>query len=68
MNPPGEDRAWTGEAKIAGRAVAVESGSSAHRFEIDIAEAVITSLNDSGDRLVVESWTPGRGYRIIDRE
>ena len=66
--PPGNDRGWAGEAKIAGRAVEVESGSTAHRFEIDLTEAVITRLNDAGDRLVVESWTPQRGYRMVERE
>jgi pyridoxamine 5'-phosphate oxidase-like protein len=66
--PQGDDRGWEGEAKIAGRAVEVESGSSAHRFEIDVTAAVITRLNDAGDRLVVESWTPERGYRVIERE
>jgi len=66
--PPGNDRGWTGEAKVAGRAVEVDSGSPAHRFEIDITEAVITRLNEAGDRLVVESWTPERGYRVIERE
>ncbi len=66
--PAGNDRGWTGEAKLAGRAVEVESGSEAHRFEIDISEAVITRLNEAGDRLVVESWTPERGYRVMERE
>ena len=66
--PPGNDRGWAGEAKVAGRAVEVESGTDAHLFEIDITSAVITRLNDAGDRLVVESWTPERGYQIIERE
>ena len=59
---------WKGEAKIAGTAVEVDSGSDAHRFVIDIGEAVITRLNEAGNRLVVESWTPARGHRIFDRE
>jgi hypothetical protein len=59
---------WKGEAKIAGTATEVDSGSTAHRFLIDIREAVITRLNERGDRLVVESWTPDRGYGIIERE
>ena len=66
--PAGDAAAWKGEAKIAGTASEVESGSSAHRFLIDVQEAVITRLNDAGDRLVVESWTGDRGYRIIERE
>ena len=66
--PEGNAAAWKGEAKIAGTATEVESGSSAHRFLIDIQEAVITRLNEAGDRLVVESWNPARGYRRVERE
>jgi hypothetical protein len=60
--------AWKGEAKISGSATEVDSGTSAHRFRIDIREAVITRLNDAGNRLVVESWTQARGHRIVERE
>jgi Pyridoxamine 5'-phosphate oxidase len=68
-DPPAADpRGWKGEAKIAGSAVEVESGSDAHRFLIDIQEAVITHLNEAGNRLVVESWSPARGYRTVERE
>jgi hypothetical protein len=63
-NPAG----WKGEAKVAGTATEVDSGSSAHRFLIDVQEAVITRLNEAGDRLVVESWNPAHGYRVFDRE
>jgi hypothetical protein len=35
---------------------------------IDIGEAVITRLNEIGNRLVVESWTATRGYRLYERE
>jgi hypothetical protein len=66
--PAGHAGAWRGEAKIAGIATEVDSGTSAHRFLIDIQEAVITRLNESGDRLVVESWTQARGYRALERE
>lgn len=63
-NPSG----WKGEAKIAGTAIEVESGSAAHRFLIDIQEAVITHLNEAGTRLVVESWNPVHGYCTLERE
>jgi hypothetical protein len=65
--PARQPTGWKGEAKISGRAVEVDSGGEAHRFLIDITEAVITRLNETGDRLVVESWNPARGYRKIDR-
>jgi hypothetical protein len=66
--PASHGAAWKGEAKIAGTAAEVDSGSSAHRFLIDIKEAVITRLNEAGNRLVVESWNEARGYRIMERE
>jgi hypothetical protein len=66
--PEGNPATWKGEAKIAGKATEVESGSSAHRFLIDIHEAVITRLNEAGDRLVVESWNAARGYGGFERE
>ena len=69
VDPPADNAAgWKGEAKIAGSATEVESGSDAHHFVIDIAEAVITHLNAADDRLVVESWTPARGHRLLERE
>jgi hypothetical protein len=69
VDPPADNAAgWKGEAKIAGIAHEVDSGGDAHRFVIDISEAVITRLNEAGNRLVVESWTPNRGYRTIERE
>lgn len=66
--PEGHPSSWLGEAKIAGRATEVDSGGESHRFVIDILEAVITRLNEAGDRLVVESWTPERGRRVFERE
>ena len=66
--PSGAPAAWKGEAKIAGTALEVDSGSPAHRFVIDIEEVVITHLNQAGDRLVVESWNPTRGLRTLERE
>lgn len=65
-DPPDErPEAWSGEAKIAGRVTSVESGNDSHAFTVDVREAVITSV--TGDKLVIESWTPSRGYRRIER-
>jgi hypothetical protein len=66
--PAGNAAGWKGEAKIAGTAIEVGSESAAHRFLIDIHEAVITHLNEAGSRLVVESWNLARGYRSLERE
>jgi len=68
-DPPAKSPAgWKGEAKIAGTAKEVDSGSDAHRFLVDVHEVVITRLNQAGNRLVVESWNPSRGLRVLERE
>ena len=71
----GKEREWPGEAKLSGRAVTVAvdtSGAPAEpqdgvQFVADISEVVITRLNDEATLLVVESWTPERGYRLVER-
>jgi hypothetical protein len=68
-DPPARRPArWKGEAKVSGIATEVDSGGDAHRFVIDVREAVITHLNEAGDRLVIESWTPERGHRALERD
>ncbi|HEU0130104.1 MAG TPA: pyridoxamine 5'-phosphate oxidase family protein [Mycobacteriales bacterium] len=62
---PGDPSAWPGEAKLAGLAVEVPTEDAAHRFAIDVREVVLTRV--SGDRLVVESWHPGRGVERRER-
>lgn len=66
--PDGRPEAWSGEAKIAGQAVEVAPEGPGDRFLIDVQQAVITHLNEAGDRLVVESWSGTRGYRMVERE
>jgi hypothetical protein len=65
---PTQGGRWRGEAKIAGRAVEIPTDGDGDAFRIDIEEAVITRLNEAGNRLVIESWNPGRGYRVAERE
>jgi pyridoxamine 5'-phosphate oxidase-like protein len=66
-DPPEEEPGlWVGEAKVAGRAIALPSEDGNHSFAIDVDEAVITSLGDG--RLVVESWNPRRGYQKFARD
>jgi hypothetical protein len=69
--PPGNPRDWPGEAKLAGYALEVDFPDSpvagGRRFRIDITEAVLTHLNEAGDRLVVESWRPGNGVSRLER-
>jgi hypothetical protein len=72
----GKESNWPGEAKIAGRAmVAVPTTTctgSEHpdsdTFIADITEVAITRLNEDATRLVVESWTPERGLRRVERD
>ena len=60
---PAKSGAWRGEAKVAGRAVEGPHDS----FRIDVHEVVITRLNAGRNGLAIESWTPGRGYRLTER-
>ncbi|OXM59847.1 pyridoxamine 5'-phosphate oxidase family protein [Amycolatopsis vastitatis] len=60
----GAEAQWSGEAKIAGRALS-EDGE---RFRVDVAEVVHTHLNAAATLLVVEWWTPSGGLRKVERE
>jgi hypothetical protein len=70
----GKEAQWPGEAKIAGRAVlagpidAAEGEPAGDLFLADISEIVITRLNPEATLMVIESWTPHRGIRVIERE
>jgi Pyridoxamine 5'-phosphate oxidase len=72
----GKESEWSGEAKIAGRAIPAGAVTSAgtgeqpdgEMFVADITEVVITSLNAEATKLVVESWTPQRGLRRVERD
>jgi hypothetical protein len=75
----GEEKDWPGEAKIAGRAilagpVVTDPGDDAREapegemFVADITEVVITHLDPEATKLVVESWTPARGLRVVERD
>jgi len=70
-DPPDEPREWVGEGKVAGRAIEVPNDDpedDSHAFRIDVEEVVFTHINDAGDRLVIESWHPGRGIEVVERE
>jgi pyridoxamine 5'-phosphate oxidase-like protein len=73
------DEGWEGDAKLAGtvdevndESVKAARGGGAgeepyHLFRADVTELVVVSLNESHDRLVIESWRAGRGYRRRER-
>lgn len=72
----GKESEWPGEAKIAGRAIPagpVRTDEASEQpdgesFVADISEVVITALNAEATKLVVESWTPGRGLQRVERD
>lgn len=72
----GKEGDWPGEAKITGRAmpagpVTTDETSEqpdGEMFVADITEVVITGLNPEATRLVVASWTLGRGLRRVERD
>jgi hypothetical protein len=72
----GREGEWPGEAKVAGRAVLVDSpvaGESGDQpdgelFVADITEVVVTGLDPAATKLVIEWWTPEHGRQRVERE
>jgi hypothetical protein len=72
----GKEGEWPGEAKISGRAVRTgpipspgnDDGPAGDSYRADITEVVVTALNATADKLVVESWTPVRGLQRVERD
>ncbi|MCT9933093.1 pyridoxamine 5'-phosphate oxidase family protein [Planotetraspora sp. A-T 1434] len=71
--------AWSGDAKLAGRAVEVADpevharyggppGQEFHLFRIDVTEVVVTRVDEAGEHLVIEVWHEGTGHRVIRRK
>ena len=72
--------AWSGDAKIAGRAeestdprrIAAINGDEppadpSHLFRADLTELVVVRLGDPADHLIIESWRVGRGLERVRR-
>lgn len=75
--------AWAGDAKLSGVAMAVDDPARLRSmagdeeevepdgggvlYRIDVREVVLTRVAPANDELVIESWTPGRGYRKTAR-
>ena len=72
----GKEKEWPGEAKVAGRARRAETAAAEPdapapdgvTFLADITEVVITHLDEEATRLVIESWTPTGGRRVVERD
>jgi len=73
---------WTGDAKLAGRAVEVtdEAGKAAFRgeaqevppgdfelFRIDLSEVSVVRLSDARDHLLIDIWREGEPVRTVER-
>lgn len=76
IDPPG----WSGDAKVAGEVQEIHdpvrireiNGEIAdlgptHLFRLDVREASVVLPNADGTAVVIRSWTPGRGLRILER-
>ena len=77
-DPPDDPTAWTGDAKLSGRAVEVDDPAlleklgagdeaDAHLFRVDITELVHTRVGDPADHLVIDLWREGAGLRRMRR-
>ena len=74
--------AWTGDAKVAGRAVEVTEAAALaafaaalpagapgefELFRVSLHEAVLVRIGEPGDHLVIEAWHEGRGLSTAIR-
>src|SRR4051794_7847499 len=69
-DPPEDKTRWIGDAKISGRVVRVEPGdgpTESDQYRADIAEVVVTRLNEAVTMLVIEVWRPDGGLRRVER-
>ncbi|MEC3918721.1 pyridoxamine 5'-phosphate oxidase family protein [Nocardia sp. CDC160] len=66
-----------GDAKVAGVAIEVahadspavtEPSTEPHLFRLDLTEAVLTTVDQEAQQLVVQSWRPGRGITVTRRQ
>jgi hypothetical protein len=69
-DPPEDKTRWIGDAKISGRVVRVEppdGPAESDQYRADIAEVVVTRLNEAVTMLVIEVWRPDGGLRRVER-
>jgi hypothetical protein len=66
IDAPADDPEWPGDAKLAGTLLELprtdDRFPDAGFFRLDVAEVVLTSVDEPAGLLVIESWHPGRGY------
>jgi hypothetical protein len=67
--PEGNEAAWTGDAKVAGRAVyagKLDGDVPGDLFRAELDEVVVIGLDTAGTALVIEIWSGG-GLRRVER-
>ena len=64
----GEDRRTSHPRRPGGHRRGRDEQPDGEMFVADITEVVITGLNAEATKLVVESWTPERGLRRVERD
>ncbi len=66
--PEGDPSAWSGEAKLSGRAIELAAGpaQASDRFRVDVAHVVLTRVGTPPNHLVIERWSPDGG--LVRRE
>jgi hypothetical protein len=61
-----------GDAKIAGVATEVnnqaENADGSHAFVVSLTEAVLTSVDQPAEELVIKVWRPGQGVTVVRRK
>jgi hypothetical protein len=75
------DPATEGDAKIAGVATEVTGSTEkdalrtgeqppgdSHAFVVSLTEAVLTSVDQEAEELVIRSWRPGQGVTVVRRK
>ena len=64
----GAEAEWPGEAKISGSAIPVgpADGADGDMFRVDITE--VSTVEYTGDHLVIQRWAPGQGVRRVERK
>lgn len=83
VDPPDDPTAFTGDAKLAGRAIEVTDQATIdalaasaggeqppgpfHLFRVDVTEVVVVRVGDPPDHLVIELWREGEGLKRMQR-
>jgi len=78
--PEGAESSWSGDAKLAGRAVELDPAEAdawlrahgappgpGHVFKVDITEVTLTRVGDPADHLVIQLWRPDQGVVTFTR-